>query len=131
MEALQKLGSGIMAAFEEAPSNAGRAKAVFMPTVPTFAVRETNVSRHNGVTSGAPLQPLRDDSALIALSSLRDLRGAPDVSLSDSKCWNGGQKVALFCSIERFAICQVSTILFYRAFRDVPSLHLCVSPFML
>ena len=35
----------------------------FMPTVPTFAVRETNVSRHNGGTSGAPLKPLRDDSA--------------------------------------------------------------------
>ena len=31
-----------------------------MPTVPTFAVRETNVSRHNGGTSGAPLKPLRD-----------------------------------------------------------------------
>ena len=27
-------------------------------------------SRHNGGTSGAPLKPLRDDSALIALSSL-------------------------------------------------------------
>ena len=35
-----------------------------MPTVPTFAVRETDVSRHNGGTSGAPLKPLRDDSAL-------------------------------------------------------------------
>ena len=43
----------------------------FMPTVPTFAVRETHVSRHNGGTSGAPLKPLRDDSALRALSSLR------------------------------------------------------------
>ena len=30
----------------------------FMPTVPTFAVRETEVSRHNGGTSGAPLNPL-------------------------------------------------------------------------
>ena len=53
----------------------------FMPTVafshPTFAVRETDVSRHNGGTSGAPLKPLRDDSALRALSSLRGLRGAP------------------------------------------------------
>ena len=29
------------------------------------------VSRHNGGTSGAPLKPLRDDSALKALSTLR------------------------------------------------------------
>ena len=36
----------------------------FLPTVPTFAVRETDVSRHNGGTSGALLKPLRDDSAL-------------------------------------------------------------------
>ena len=36
----------------------------FIPTVPTCAVRETNVSRHNGGTSGAPLKPLRVDSAL-------------------------------------------------------------------
>ena len=33
------------------------------------------VSRHNGGTSGAPLKPLRDDSALRALSTLRGLRG--------------------------------------------------------
>ena len=33
----------------------------FLPTVPTFAVRETDVSRHNWGTSGAPLKPLRDD----------------------------------------------------------------------
>ena len=39
---------------------------LFLPTVPTFAVRETDVSRHNGGTSGAPLKPLRDDSALTA-----------------------------------------------------------------
>ena len=37
-----------------------------MPTVPTFSVRETDVSRHNEGTSGAPLKPLRDDSALKA-----------------------------------------------------------------
>ena len=43
----------------------------FMPTVQTFTVRETSVSRHNGGTSGAPLKPLRDDSAMRALSSLR------------------------------------------------------------
>ena len=43
----------------------------YLPTVPTFVVRETDVSRHNGGTSGAPLKPLRDDSALRGLSSLR------------------------------------------------------------
>ena len=42
------------------------------------------VSRHNGGSSGAPLKPLRDDSAPIM---------PRDVSLSDSKCWNGGQKL--------------------------------------
>ena len=47
----------------------------FMPTVPTFAVRETDVSRHNGGTLGAPLKPLRDYSALRALSTLRGFRG--------------------------------------------------------
>ena len=52
----------------------------FMPTVPTFAVRETDVSRHNWGTSDAPLKPLRDDSSLRALSSLRGLRGAPEVN---------------------------------------------------
>ena len=36
------------------------------------------VSRHNTGTSGAPLKPLRDDSALKALSSLRGLRGVPE-----------------------------------------------------
>jgi len=43
----------------------------FLPTVPTFAVRETDVSRHNGGTSGSTIMP-------------------GDVSLSDSKCRNGG-----------------------------------------
>ena len=37
------------------------------------------VSRHNGGTAGAPLKPLRVDSALRALSTLRGLRGAPEV----------------------------------------------------
>ena len=55
----------------------------FMPTVPTFAVRETDVSRHNRGSSGAPLKPPRDDSVLRALSSLRGLRGAPEVP----PCW--------------------------------------------
>ena len=51
----------------------------FLPSIPTFAVRETDVSRYNGGASGAPLKPLRDDSALKALSFLRGLRGAPEV----------------------------------------------------
>ena len=37
------------------------------------------VSRHNGGTAGAPLKRPRVDSALRALSSLRGLRGAPEV----------------------------------------------------
>ena len=37
------------------------------------------VSQHNGGTSGAPLKPLRVDSALRALSTLRGLRGAHEV----------------------------------------------------
>ena len=40
----------------------------FRNQVPTFVVREIDVSRHNGGTSGAPLKPLRDDSALRAVS---------------------------------------------------------------
>ena len=51
----------------------------FFPTVPIFAVRETDVSWHNGGTSVAPLKPLRVDSVLGALSSLRGLREAPEV----------------------------------------------------
>ena len=51
----------------------------FLPTVPTFAVRETDVSRHKWGTWGATLKPIRDDSALRALSSLRGWRGAPEV----------------------------------------------------
>ena len=45
------------------------------PLRSTFAARETDVSRHNGGTSGAPLKPLRADSVLRALSSLRGLGG--------------------------------------------------------
>merc|ERR1719452_35552 len=47
---------------------------LFMPTVQTFAVREADVLRHNGGTRGSPIMPR-------------------DASLSDSKCWNGGQKL--------------------------------------
>ena len=57
----------------------------FVPTV-AFSLLSSNicclrdcVSRHNGGTSGAPLKPLRDDSALRTLSSLRGIRGAPAV----------------------------------------------------
>ena len=51
-----------------------------MPTVAfNIYCRRDCVSRHNGGTSGAPLKPLRVDSALKALSTLRGLRGTPDV----------------------------------------------------
>ena len=58
------------------------------PFVPTVAFSQLSfnifwprdyVSRHNGDTTGAPLKPLRDDSALRTLSSLRGSRGAPEV----------------------------------------------------
>ena len=51
------------------------------PFMPTGALNiccpRDCVSRHNGGTSGAPLKPLRVDSALRALSSLRGLGGHP------------------------------------------------------
>jgi len=59
--------------------NAKRNINPFLPTVQTFAVRETDVFKHNGGTSGAPLKALKDDSALRALLSLRGLSGAPEV----------------------------------------------------
>ena len=51
-----------------------------MPTVAfkIYCPRDC-VSRHNRGTAGAPLKPLRDNSALRALSTLRGLRGAPEV----------------------------------------------------
>ena len=45
----------------------------FMSTFPTFAVRETDVSPQNGGTSGAPLKPLGDDSALRTRVSFRKI----------------------------------------------------------
>ena len=60
-----------------------RLLTVFNPFMPTGAFNiccpRDCVSRHNGGTSGAPLKPLRVDSALRALLSLRGLRGAPEV----------------------------------------------------
>ena len=51
-----------------------------MPTVAfNICCLRDCVSRHNGGTSGAPLKPFRDDSVLRALSTLRGLRGAPEV----------------------------------------------------
>ena len=53
---------------------------LFMPTVAfNICCPRDWVSRHNGGTAGAPLKPLRDDSAFRTLSSLRGLRGAPEV----------------------------------------------------
>ena len=55
----------------------------FNPFMPTSAFNiccpRDCVSWHNGGTAGAPLKPLRDDSALRALSTLRGLREAPEV----------------------------------------------------
>ena len=60
----------------------------FNPLFPTVAFSQLSsnmccardcVSRHNGGTAVAPLKPLKDDSALRALSTLRGLRGAPEV----------------------------------------------------
>jgi len=45
----------------------------FLPTIQTFAVRDTDVCRHNGGTRGSPIMPR-------------------DVSLSDSKFLNGGHE---------------------------------------
>ena len=53
---------------------------LFMPTVAfNICCPRDCVSRDNGGTAGAPLKPLRDDSALRTISSLRGLRGAPEV----------------------------------------------------
>ena len=65
----------------------------FRNQVPTFAVRETDVSRHNGGTSGAPLKPLRVDSALRALSSLRGLKRSPEVPPLCRETQSLGQKM--------------------------------------
>ena len=55
-------------------------RLTFMPTVAfNICCPRDCVSRHNGGTTGAPFKPLRDDSALRALSSLKGLRGAPEV----------------------------------------------------
>ena len=60
----------------------------FNPFNPTVAFSQLScnifcprdcVSRHNGGTLGTPLKPFRDDCVLRALSSLRGLRGAPEV----------------------------------------------------
>ena len=52
----------------------------FMPTVAfNICCLRDCVSWHNGGTSGAPLKPLRVDSALRTLSTLRGLRRAPEV----------------------------------------------------
>jgi len=87
----------------------------FMPTVPTFAARETDVSRHNGGTSGAPLKPLRYDSALKALSSLGGLRGAQTLKpLRDDSALRalsslGGLRGAGFLHITLKNICYLFT----------------------
>ena len=66
----------------------------FMPTVAfNICCPRDCVSRHNGGTAGALLKPLRDDSALRALSSLRGLRGAPAVPPLCRETQSLGQQV--------------------------------------
>ena len=60
-----------------------------MPTVLTFSVRETDVSRHNRGTSGAPLKPLRDDSALKQMHSYLPAEYEERISkLDSSQCFH-------------------------------------------
>ena len=70
-----------------------------MPTVPTVAVRETDDSRHNGGTEGAPLKPPRDDSALRSLSRALEAPEIPPLCRETQSLGqqmlrksNGGQK---------------------------------------
>ena len=64
----------------------------FLPTVPTLAFRETDVSRHNGGASGTSLKPLRDDSALRALSTVSQTANDGTVGKNWLRIRNGGQK---------------------------------------
>ena len=61
------------------------------------------VSRHNGGTSGAPLKPLRVDSALRALSSLMGLRGAPEVPPLCRETQSLGQQMLELCNFHGVA----------------------------
>ena len=67
----------------ECPNTLGSVLLFINPFMPTGAFNiccpRDCVSRHNGVTAGAPLKPIRDDSALRTLLSLGGLRGAPEV----------------------------------------------------
>ena len=47
--------------YDRAPNYATRNRELnpFMPTVPKYAVRETDVSQHNGGTRGVPIMPRR------------------------------------------------------------------------
>ena len=90
------------------------------------------VFRHNGGTSGAPLKPLRVDSALRALSTLRGSRGASEVpplcqetSVSRTAnvgTWlrkrNGGQKWVK-ASYRRTSNCIAQAIHRMRSFKNV------------
>ena len=67
----------------------------FMPTVAfNICCPRDCVSRHNGGTSGAPLKPLRDDSALLIVFS--DVQGVGDsvssLPLRDSRSFTPEQK---------------------------------------
>ena len=85
-----------------------------MPTVAfNICCPKDCVSRHNGGTAGAPLKPLRVDSALRALSSLRGSRGAPygspimprdAVSRTANVERNGGHKWVKFNTLKYLAM---------------------------
>ena len=100
----------------------------FMPTVAiNIYCQRDCVTRLNGGTAGAPLKPPRVDSALRALSSLRGLRGHPRYphyaerrSLSDSTCWNGGNK---WVNARRLLQIFGSCLVFYLRIRNCLVYH--------
>ena len=106
-----------------------------MPTVAfnIFCQRDC-VSRHNGGTSGAPLKPLRDDSALRALSTLRDLRGEPEVTPLCRETQSLGQKMLeLSCENATVGKNGLSPVVFecflrqgYQKLSDVPFLQVSI-----
>ena len=72
------------------------------------------VSRHNEGTSGVPLKPLRVDSALRALSTLRGLRGAPEVpSLCRETQSLGQQMLELSCENATLGVNGLNLNIFY------------------
>ena len=65
------------------------------------------VSRHNGGTSGSPLKP---DSALRALSTLRGLRGAPEVPPLCRETQSLGQQMLNATCVSQPSCTRVSSL---------------------